>query len=80
MDQRDVQVDEWVALLKQSLHNISKCLQVLQLSRPAITPNPVPTLRVDLGDELIQQEMSVQRQLHPVQTARVMWIYHNLRC
>lgn len=53
MDQRDAKVDEWVALLVQSLHNIFECLQALQLSQPTIPPDPLPIVRVYLGDELL---------------------------
>lgn len=84
MDQRDVKVDERVAILEQSLHTISECLQAMQLSNsvpssdpvsnlPGSVPSsdPVQTLPKDSSVVVIQRDQTTQHQLHPSLTPSI---------
>lgn len=78
MDQREERLlatmderDERVKLVEQSLSQISKCLEALQLAKPITATIPMSSGSLDLDHTIGHHEGSEQRHLHPVQTRSV---------
>lgn len=71
IDQRDSKMTGRVTILEDSLLNISKCLEALEVPKPSITVEPDASLRLDFADENSPIDIEASGKLHPLQNRAV---------